>query len=91
MTPVGGPRPEDADPADEPRPARAGRQARKQVLLRLDPQVYDALARWAGEELRSANAQIEFLLRRALSESGRLPGGAAPIPPRGRPRTNRDA
>ncbi|MFF4577456.1 hypothetical protein ACFY15_03470 [Streptomyces sp. NPDC001373] len=92
MTPVGGPRPEDADadPAGEPKPARAGRQARKQVLLRLDPQVYDALARWAGEELRSANAQIEFLLRRALSESGRLPGGAAPIPPRGRPRTNRD-
>ncbi|MFB0633379.1 hypothetical protein ACEPPI_39640, partial [Streptomyces sp. AB3(2024)] len=53
------------------------------MLLRLDPQVYDALARWAGEELRSANAQIEFLLRRALSETGRLPGGAAPIPPRG--------
>ncbi|MEU2396315.1 hypothetical protein, partial [Streptomyces sp. NPDC007369] len=45
------------------RAARAGRQARKQVLLRLDPQVYEALARWAGEELRSANAQIEFLLR----------------------------
>lgn len=70
--------------------ARAGRQARKQVLLRLDPQVYDALARWAGEELRSANAQIEFLLRRALSETGRLPGGAAPIPPRGRPRGQPD-
>ncbi|WP_411572670.1 type II toxin-antitoxin system antitoxin [Streptomyces xanthophaeus] len=65
----------------------AGRRPRKQVLLRLDPQVHDALARWAGEELRSANAQIEFLLRRALAESGRLPGGAAPIPPRGRPRT----
>ncbi|MFJ2820051.1 hypothetical protein [Streptomyces toxytricini] len=65
--------------------AAAGRSARKQVLLRLDPQVYEALARWAGEELRSANAQIEFLLRRALAETGRLPGGAAPIPPRGRP------
>ncbi|MFB7468378.1 hypothetical protein ACFCZ1_33690 [Streptomyces sp. NPDC056224] len=70
---------------------RAGRQPRKQVLLRLDPQVYDALARWAGEELRSANAQIEFLLRRALADSGRLPGGAAPIPPRGRPRTSPDS
>ncbi|MEU3406693.1 hypothetical protein [Streptomyces sp. NPDC006670] len=79
----------DQDPS-EPAPARAGREPRKQVLLRLDPQVYDALARWAGEELRSANAQIEFLLRRALSEAGRLPGGAAPIPPRGRPRTGRD-
>jgi hypothetical protein len=58
---------------------------RKQVLLRLDPAVYDALARWAGDELRSANAQIEFLLRRALAESGRLPGSAGPIPRRGRP------
>lgn len=58
---------------------------RKQVLLRLDPAVYDALARWASDELRSANAQIEFLLRRALGEAGRLPSGAAPIPRRGRP------
>ncbi|SCK16348.1 hypothetical protein YW7DRAFT_01076 [Streptomyces sp. AmelKG-E11A] len=64
---------------------RAARAARKQVLLRLDPLVYDALARWAGDELRSANAQIEFLLRRALREAGRLPGGAKPIPRRGRP------
>jgi hypothetical protein len=46
---------------------------RKNVLLRLDPAVHDALARWAGDELRSTNAQIEFLLRRALSEVGRLP------------------
>ena len=62
-------------------------QQRKQVLLRLDPLVYEALARWAGDELRSANAQIEFLLRRALADSGRLPGAAAPIPRRGRPPT----
>ncbi|MFD9463775.1 hypothetical protein [Streptomyces sp. NPDC060027] len=60
-------------------------QQRKQVLLRLDPLVHEALARWAGDELRSANAQIEFLLRRALSEAGRLPGGTGPIPRRGRP------
>ena len=40
---------------------------RKQVLLRLDPAVYEALARWASDELRSTNAQIEFILRRALS------------------------
>jgi len=60
-------------------------QQRKQVLLRLDPSVYDALARWAGDELRSANAQIEFLLRKALQEAGRLPGGAGPLPRRGRP------
>ncbi|GAA0912641.1 hypothetical protein [Streptomyces thermoalcalitolerans] len=60
-------------------------QRRKQVLLRLDPSVYDALARWASDELRSANAQIEFLLRRALAEAGRLPEGTGPLPRRGRP------
>ncbi|MFE4333327.1 hypothetical protein ACFRQM_29055 [Streptomyces sp. NPDC056831] len=60
-------------------------QQRKQMLLRLDPAVHDALARWASDELRSANAQIEFLLRRALAEAGRLPGTARPIPRRGRP------
>jgi hypothetical protein len=58
---------------------------RKGVLLRLDPAVHDALARWAADELRSANAQIEFLLRRALAEAGRLPGRAGPMRPRGRP------
>ncbi|GAA3855484.1 hypothetical protein GCM10023084_06850 [Streptomyces lacrimifluminis] len=72
--------------AEEPeRPARRPQQQRKQVLLRLDPAVYEALARWAGDELRSANAQIEFVLRRALAEAGRLPGEAGPIPRRGRP------
>ncbi|MFE2284126.1 hypothetical protein ACFXDJ_08135 [Streptomyces sp. NPDC059443] len=88
MSPDGGGDTEGTGPGPEPGPAagpKQARQARKQVLLRLDPQVHDALARWAGEELRSANAQIEFLLRRALSEAGRLPGGAGPIRPRGRP------
>lgn len=59
---------------------------RKKVLLRLDPAVHDALARWAGHELRSTNAQIEFLLRRALDEAGRMPKEARDIPRRGRPR-----
>jgi hypothetical protein len=45
---------------------------RKAFPLRLDPAVYDALQRWAAGDLRSLNAQIEFLLRRALKESGRL-------------------
>jgi hypothetical protein len=58
---------------------------RKSVLLRLDPAVHDALARWATDELRSTNAQIEFLLRRALADAGRLPGRAQPMRPRGRP------
>ena len=43
---------------------------RKGILLRLDPAVHDALARWASDELRSTNAQIEFLLRRALADAG---------------------
>jgi hypothetical protein len=71
-------------PGDGPAPKRSAAQ-RKQVLLRLDPLVHDALARWAGDELRSTNAQIEFLLRRALSDAGRLPGAAGPLPRRGRP------
>jgi hypothetical protein len=58
---------------------------RKKVLLRLDPAVHDAVARWAGDELRSTNAQIEFLLRRALSQAGRLPDNAGGLPKRGRP------
>ncbi|MGZ3117525.1 hypothetical protein [Streptomyces sp. H62] len=76
--------PEGPEPSGGPAPKRRPQQ-RKQVLLRLDPQVYEALARWAGDELRSANAQIEFLLRRALAEAGRLPGDAGPLPRRGRP------
>ena len=62
-----------------------GTADRKGVLLRLDPAVHDALARWAGDELRSTNAQIEFLLRDALTKAGRMPGGAGKIPRRGRP------
>ncbi|MFI5906988.1 hypothetical protein [Dactylosporangium sp. NPDC051541] len=46
---------------------------RKKLLLRLDPQVYDAVARWAGDELRSVNSQIEFALRLALRQAGREP------------------
>ena len=58
---------------------------RKSILLRLDPAVHDALAKWANDELRSTNAQIEFLLRRALGDAGRLPRHAGPMRPRGRP------
>ena len=58
---------------------------RKNILLRLDPAVHDALARWASDELRSTNAQIEFLLRRALADAGRLPGRVGPQRRPGRP------
>jgi hypothetical protein len=46
---------------------------REAFLLRIDPRVLDALRRWARDDLRSVNAQIEFLLRRALRDAGRLP------------------
>lgn len=59
---------------------------RKSILLRLDPAVHDALARWAADELRSTNAQIEFLLRRVLADAGRgVPSGREAR--RGRPPT----
>jgi hypothetical protein len=58
---------------------------RKSILLRLDPAVHDALARWAADELRSTNAQIEYLLRRALADSGRLPRHAGAMRRPGRP------
>ena len=46
---------------------------RKAFLVRLDPTLHEALQRWADADLRSVNAQIEFLLRRALREANRLP------------------
>ena len=60
---------------------------RKQVPLRLDPAVHDALARWAADEFRSLNAHIEMLLRRALDDAGRMPHHAGDPPRRGRPPT----
>jgi hypothetical protein len=58
---------------------------RRQVLLRVDPAVHDALMRWADDEFRSLNAHVEMLLRRALTEAGRMPKRAGPLPRRGRP------
>jgi hypothetical protein len=49
---------------------------RKPFLLRLAPEVYDALQRWAADDLRSLNGQIEFLLRRSLQQEGRMPRAA---------------
>jgi hypothetical protein len=53
---------------------------RKPFLLRIDPMVLDAVQRWAQDDLRSLNAQVEFLLRRVLQEEGRL----KPAPKAGR-------
>ncbi|WP_283138971.1 hypothetical protein [Rhizohabitans arisaemae] len=44
---------------------------RKKLLLRLDQAIYDAVAKWAADDLRSVNAQIEFALRLALRQVGR--------------------
>jgi hypothetical protein len=58
-------------------------KARKSFLLRLDPALYEALERWAQQDLRSVNGQIEFLLRKALLQEKRLraPSDAGPIRP----------
>ena len=60
---------------------------RKAFLLRIDPVVLEQLQRWAGDELRSLNSQIEFVLRRALEHEGRArdPGSGGRAAPRGRP------
>jgi hypothetical protein len=60
---------------------------RRAFLLRIDPDVLGALERWARDDLRSLNGQIEFVLRRVLREAGRLAGGGpaaspAPEPPK---------
>ncbi|MBF6330006.1 hypothetical protein [Nocardia transvalensis] len=47
----------------------------KRVLLRLDPAVHEAIAKWAADDLRSVNAQIEYALRLALEQAGRSPKG----------------
>ena len=46
---------------------------RKPFLLRLDASIYTALEKWAADDLRSLNAQIEFLLRENLRKAGRMP------------------
>jgi hypothetical protein len=55
------------------------------MALRLDAAVHGAIASWAAAELRSVNAHIEWLLRRALIEEGRMPQDAGPTARRGRP------
>ena len=53
---------------------------RKAFLLRVDPALLEAVQRWANDDLRSLNGQIEFLLRRAVEESGRGPKGTKKKP-----------
>ncbi len=51
--------------------------ARKQYPLRIDPQVWAAIEAWAADEMRSANGQVEWILRDALKRAGRLPSSGA--------------
>ena len=61
--------------------------ARRSFLLRVDPELLDAVQRWANDDLRSLNGQVEFLLRKALREAGRSmrtappPGAPLQTPP----------
>ena len=52
---------------------------RRAFLLRMDPETYAALQRWAADDLRSLNAQVEFVLRRALLGEGRLGPQSPPV------------
>jgi hypothetical protein len=62
---------------------------RKPFLLRLDPALFEALQRWANDDLRSLNGQIEFLLRDALRQAGRQKDPSQ-APPAGRRRASGD-
>ena len=70
---TGGEPPGGGEPEGAPPPGRVGKRERKPMLLRLDPALHEALARWAADDLRSTNAHLEWLLRRALEQAGRLP------------------
>jgi hypothetical protein len=54
---------------------------RKSFLLRADAGILEAMQRWANDDLRSLNAQVEFILRGALRAAGRLPAPGATAPP----------
>ncbi|MBF6557318.1 MAG: hypothetical protein IVW52_14355 [Acidimicrobiales bacterium] len=61
---------------------------RRQVLLRIDPAAMTRSFRWADDELRSVNAQLEMLLRWALTDAGRMPKQVPALPKLGRPRAS---
>ena len=58
---------------------------KKAYPLRINAAVLDAVQRWADDELRSLNAQLEIIVREALLQQGRMPGHSGPLPRRGRP------
>ena len=74
----------DATPPEASASPASRRRERKSLLLRLDPAVHEALAKWAADDLRSLNSHIELLLRDALKKAGRDPK-APPLRKPGRP------
>jgi hypothetical protein len=63
---------------------------RKAFPLRIDPELHEAIQRWAADEMRSVNGQIEYLLRDAVRRAGRLPRrGPAATERRAPPRRDR--
>jgi hypothetical protein len=63
----------------------SGMAEQKTFLLRMDDRVLKAMRQWAADELRSLNGQIEYVLRQALREAGRLPGKKLSRPEEGKP------
>ena len=61
----------------------------KRFLLRLDPRLFEAIRRWAEDDLRSINAQIEYLLAEQARRAGRLPAVSTPEPPAPAPGSRR--
>ncbi|MCC7237406.1 MAG: hypothetical protein IT163_19015 [Bryobacterales bacterium] len=61
---------------------------KKSFLIRLDAELLEALRRWAGDDLRSLNGQIEYVLRSALNDAGRAPSSNKKRPPGGRQGAN---
>lgn len=59
--------------------------ARKHFALRISPELYAALERWAAADLRSVNAQIEYLLSQSVKKAGHWKEGASPAPETDRP------
>jgi len=72
-------------PIDTPNTTTMVAAARKAMLLRLDPAVHHALAKWAEEDSRSLNSHIELLLRGNLMSADRMPADAQPLRRPGRP------
>ncbi|MDP6334331.1 MAG: hypothetical protein QF479_06815 [Candidatus Poseidoniaceae archaeon] len=58
-------------PSSEYRKERRAKMSKKKLLLRIDPKLHDELRKWADDDFRSINAQIEFILKKAVAENRR--------------------